>query len=84
MIFGSGVANGKDIMRSFSVGKDLEDMFVQFAIECIKYDDRTKRSLSHVTRVIVDMFTMVCLVCFPFIWSHMLFFIFFPSHTKLL
>jgi len=58
MIFGSGVANGKDIMRSFSVGKDLEDMFVQFAIECIKYDDRTKRSLSHVTRVIVDMFTM--------------------------
>ena len=79
MIFGNGVANGKDIMRSFSDGKDLEDMFVQFAIECIKYDDRTKRSLSHVTRVIVDMFTMVCLVCFPFIWSHMLFFIFFSQ-----
>ena len=80
MIFGNGVANGKDIMRSFSVGKDLEDMFVQFAIECIKYDDRTKRSLSHVTRVIVDMFTMVCVLSFPFIWSQMFFLIFSQSY----
>jgi len=83
MIFGNGVANGKDIMRSFSDGKYLEDMFVQFAIECIKYDDRTKRSLSHGTRVIVDMFTMVCLVCFH-LYGHTCFSSFFPSHTKLL
>ncbi|RLN28055.1 uncharacterized protein C2845_PM05G22620 [Panicum miliaceum] len=58
MKFGDGLAYGKDIMMSFGDGRELEDLFVDFAIECISHDDRHIYSLPEVSCVFLGSLAM--------------------------
>ncbi|RLM70107.1 uncharacterized protein C2845_PM17G09490 [Panicum miliaceum] len=58
MNYGGGLAYGKDIMKSFRDGLELDDMFVDFANECIIHDDIHIYSLSEGSCVFIGTFAM--------------------------
>jgi len=54
MNYGDGLAYGYDTMKSFADGLHLEDLFVQFAIECITHDNKA-RGLPEASSVILSV-----------------------------
>ncbi|XP_039840125.1 uncharacterized protein LOC120700028 isoform X2 [Panicum virgatum] len=54
MNYGDGLAYGYDTMKSFADGLHLEDLFVQFAIECITHDNEA-RGLPEASSVILSV-----------------------------
>ena len=61
MNYGDGLAYGYDTMKSFADGLHLEDLFVQFAIECITHDNKA-RGLPEASSVILSVPVMVCFI----------------------